>query len=291
MAEDMMTQDPGTAPDLEAMSTDELGKHLDQTQSAPPDNGQDPAQEANGEMNSANQAGTPDPLSVLTKRIEEMHREQGRFRGLQSRLDGLDGSVEKAVARALEARERRNYENSLSPEERSASQQAEQRQNQFRDLVRQQAVEAMREQFPEQFDFIDRSMQERADQSFLGEVSTMAEGVMPGLSQGIAGMFQKNYEELNSQDPATVRQALEWNERSKNPSFLVLELIKAQSSKAKAGAQSFQQTKTREAASASAGIRSASASAAGAKSLGQHTQSELENMSLEQLEKLIPERA
>lgn len=274
--------------DLESMTTEQLEQHLD-TQGSASANEQTPGNDANtGEQGEA--GGTPDPMTIIQKRLDEMQREMGRSRGLQSRLDGLDSSVAKAVQKALEDQERKRYESNLPPEQREANQQAATRRQALEQYVREQSVAGLREQFGDRLDFLDQAMQERADQKMLGDVAQMAEDIMPGLSQGVADLFQKNYADLNSKDPNVVRQALEWNERSSDPTFVVLQLVKAQRSKASDGAAQYATRKGAEVRSASAGMRSTASGTAGAKSLDKYSSQELENMSMEQLEKLIPER-
>lgn len=287
MSEDTQVQNEG-AVDLESMSTEQVEQHLDK-QSAAPANEQAPAnQQVEGGQEGA-QGPAPDPMSIIQRRLDEMHREMGRFRGFQSHIDKLPQTVEQSVAKILEQRERQAYLNSLPPEERQASNEAQQREQAFRDHIRKETVSALQEQFPGQLQFIEQAMEAQKDQALLANTSRMAEQVAPGSSQRIASLFEQNYRDLNSQDPAVVRQALEWNEKAtQSPEFLVLELVKSQSQAARQGAQSYTNAKAVEARASGQVLRPGQNAPAGRKPLAQYTTSELEAMSTEELEKLVP---
>lgn len=279
----------GGAPDLESMSTEQLEQHLD-TQRAAPTTEQAPAPEQNAGGQGEGTGQALDPMSAIQKRLDEMHREMGRFRGLQSNIDKLDQRVEERIARILQEREQRAYQNSLPPEEREQAAEAQRREMYLRDMVRRESLNALQQTHPEYFQYIERAMEQEKDQQHLGTIAQMAEQMAPGSSQGIAQLFQKNLQELNSSDPSVVQRALEWNEKATtSPEFVVLELVRQKSQQVQQGAAQYSNAKEVEATKAT--IRpQGGAPAAGRKPVGEMSEAELEAMPLEQLEKMLPLR-
>lgn len=275
--------------DLESMSTEQLGEHLDR-QNAPPANEQDPADADGATREEEGEGQAVDPITRVERRIEQLQRELGRTRSLQSKFDTLPQTVEQTLQRLLEERDRKAYLDQLPPEEREASERAQRQEQAFKELTRRETLRTLQESFPQQMAFIEKQMEATQQQQFLGQVNQMAEQTFPGSSQHIAELFERNLKELSSDDPATVQKALAWNERAtSSPEFVVLELARINAERAKSGNSSYLKQKSAEAAGAKIGVRDGQVSA-GTKSAGQYTEAELENMSLEQLEKLVPHR-
>jgi hypothetical protein len=68
----------------------------------------------------------------------------------------------------------------------------------------------------------------------------------------------------------------------------VLELVKAQTQAVRQGGQNYSNAKAQEARAASQGIRGGQSNAVSRKPLNQYSTAELEAMSTEELEKLVP---
>lgn len=280
------------AQDLESMSTEQLEQHLDNPGDAAPANEQAPEEQVDqgGQDGGQQEQGEQlDPYQRMERRLDEIQREMGRFRGFQSRLDKFPQETEKVIQRILQQRERQAYLNSLSPEEREASEQNAMREQALRETIRREAMMGLQEQFGPKLQFIEQMEEQVKDQQYYQSAAQMAEQMAPGSSEGIADLFQKNLKDLNSQNPEVQRAALDWNQRAlSSPEFLVLELMKAQSQKVNASASAFGQRKAAEGKALGAGIRSGQVKAVGRKPLEQYTEQELESMSVEDLEKLVP---
>jgi hypothetical protein len=287
------TQDAGSAPaqlDFDSMSTEQLEQHIDKEQAASQNDAtpaQAPTQQSVGETNQP-----PQPtLAQLQEKIQNLEREAGRWRGLQGQMAKLPQAQREALRAELEERRNQQREQTLTPEERQAEQFRQAQAQALQKYTREQAVQALEEQFGPEIQFLRQAQEDARDSQHLSTVSQMAEQNAPGSSKFIADLFKQNYNDLNSQDPEKVQEALRWNKQAtENPHFLTLELIRHSSKQVRENGQRFSSQQSADARKAGETIRAGkTVPVAPQKALKDMTQRELDAMSTEELEKLVPE--
>jgi hypothetical protein len=273
-----------SAPDYESMSVEQLEQVVDSGAASPekatPTQQSDQPQDQKAD-------DIPAWAKSMQERLENIHRESGRWRQTQSQMDK---KIQAEIRRALQEQYQQNQLNQLSPEERQTIEERQAQEQALQRLIDQRALEAVRQNFGEEFGFLAQAKENYRDQQFLGETARMADEYAPGSSVHIEALFKQNLADMESGDPQRVEAALRWNDRAtKSPEFLTLELAKFASKQTQTRHNQFTQQREQLGQRAGSPKLNGTPAPSGRKPLNQMSQQELESMSVEELEKLVPE--
>lgn len=272
-AAELQAQDP----DFEKMSTEELGKHLDGTEAAQEKaptsvmEGEKPAEKAE------------EPPKWFQEFREQNKRELSSFRDLASLKDRIPALMREELKRAAAENARNQQLQNMSPEDRQLKEQESQQLDALNKLIAEKSKATLEEQFGQELSFVK---EEREKQTYLGQVAELVgtEKEYEVLAPHFDALFKQKIADIYGSDEQKSEQAKAWYIRAKSePSFLVLEGVRAQSKAVNGKAQSFVQGREQAGQEASQSPRAQATDARGGKPIQAKSQSELDAMSTEEI--------
>lgn len=174
--------------------------------------GQEPMVGPGPEVNAGEAEAQPEiTLQDLHKNLQNLQREFGRVRGLQSQFDSLPKTIDKTLSERLEAMKKDQYLNSLTPEDRLGYQQQQEGQKQleafFEKFLEQKAPGLLGKygDFSKTFERISGQLE---SQDYFDQVAeALGEDAQKAIP-AITAMFKELKAKSNSADPAEADQAL-----------------------------------------------------------------------------------
>lgn len=265
-------------PDFEAQSTEELGKTLDKMES-------EAAQDAPTSVMEGEKKPSADeqPPKWFQEYKEQQKRELSSYRDLASLKDRIPAMMREELKRAALENAKQQQLQNLSPEDKQRAQEESQQLEALNKLIAEKSEAALQEKFGNELSYIK---EEREKQSFLGQVAELVgtEKEYEVLAPHFDALFKSKIADIYGTDEQKSEAAKAWYIRAKSePSFLVLEGVRAQSKSVNGKAQNFVQEREQAGREAGQSPRSSSVDAKGGKPLQAKSQADLDAMSTEEL--------
>lgn len=287
--EEAVVQEAQTT-DYESMSVEELEKVV-ATENAAPAVEQAPAKpEVETPAPEAKPAETQ-PEFDARKEIENLRRELGRYRSMQSKVDGLEKTVEQRVQEALAKRvqeqQRQSQLEQLTPEQREQYQAQQSYQEQLRKVASEEARKFVEQEYGSKYGpILQRLESEQQDAAFQSTIAEIAGEEYPGLQTHIADIWKGIEKELGSADPDVRDRALErFDAMQAQPARVVLEAKRIAEKQAAQQVKTFTDGRSQAAKAAAQTPAGSPAPAQSKKSVKEMSQAELDALPTAELEK------
>lgn len=263
---------------LDAMSTEELQTLVDQEGATEQVQTE---QEAPEQVEQATSEPPKDEIPAwYRKEQENLKRELGSLRSLQSLGDKLPKLIEEKLSAALSKLQQ-------NPQDTEAQAQLQAQQDQLAKYVREQARAEFGEAGKEYIKLLDELKEQKQDFSHRQSSLELVKDVIPEeADKAWNDVFEQSYKDIEAGKPG----ALERQERlEKDPAFVALAMIQAQRNKVSSQAQQVTDAKRATAKQAAQTIKPG-VPKAGVKSVAEMSEAELDSMSVADLEAAIPEQ-
>lgn len=289
----------GAPVDFESMSVEQLEKVVPEQGAAPQDDKAAPVAE-NAERSTEVKAETPAQAQAafdaqkahedLLKRLENLQREQGRSRELQSRLDKLPTLIEQALAK----RQQQEALANMSDTDKALYQQQLQGRQQEAQQLEQQLEAILSSKYGDKIALIEQFQAQQADnakrEEFMTSVVETAGEDYAKLKPEMDKIWADVTKGLSSPDEATREAALaRFDKLEASPAALVLEASRSYTKSATTQAQALNATRANAGKAASQSVASTATKVEGRKSLKEMTQAELDALPADDLEKRLAE--
>ena len=179
-----------------------------------------------GEAGEQPQQAQPD-FGQFQQQLENINRELGQFRKVQSLLDRLPQTIDDRLTKWQKLQQL----NQLPPEEREQARQYEQQEKALRDFTRREAQEAFKEAAKDYIPVIEKMQQREQNQVFFSAFSELAGEQAAELEKAGTSMFQRISKDLDSGNEMKIDAAIRFMDtasayrKAGNPEF---ELFHAQ---------------------------------------------------------------
>ena len=280
---------PVATPDFESMSVEQLEKVVDGEAAAPAKTEAPVAAETTVTKEAAQ---PPDELVTLKEKLAGLEREAPRWRAIQAQMQQFEAQKKAFERERIEAQRQQQLAN-LSPEDREQQDLALRQREEFSREVEAGVKRVLSsETYKGYIEAIDEIRTEKQDNQHLMAAASAAEELAPGSSAHVNSFWKKNHADLNSTNPEVAQRAIEiFDQASTNPHFLALEVAKSYMTDVRGKAAA--EEKKRAAGAAQAGQTvgpGRQIAATSTKKANEMTQAELDALSIEELEKIVPEQ-
>lgn len=281
---------PEQQANLDSMSIEQLEGMVSQEEGAAPvQDGQATTQakgEAVGSETQTEAQKTDGPPKWFQEYAENMKRELGSFRSLASLKDQLPKLVQEQVNQRMAALQKAQNNANLSPEDQQAQAQLQTQQEALQNFVKEQAQAVFGEAAKDYLPLLSELQEQRQQTGLQNATFELTKDLIPeGGKEVWESVFEKVAKDIEAGVPGAVER---FDRLSSNPSEIALAMIQAQRQQVQGQAQKVTQQRQQSAQQAAQGVKTGAVKAEGKKSVAEMSQSELDGLSIAELEAAIP---
>ncbi len=284
-----------TQEQLDAMPMDQLEALVNSEGPAPQGEatGTQQAQgESTGQAEPTEQKAPVDETPAWFKAFDtNLKRELGSFRGLQGQFDKLPGMVQQQIQQQLAKLQQAQQNANLSPEDRDAQAQLQAQQDTWSKFVQDKADERAKAVFGESakpyIDYLNKQMEREADNAFKSQTLDQIKEMIPeGAEQTWEELFKGVHDDIVAGKPGAIER---FDRLANNKDATALAMIQLQRSKVSSQAQQVTQNRSNLAKQAAQSPKGAAVTSQGKRNVAEMDQSDLDKLSIAELEAAIPE--